>query len=97
MLSESDGAEPDRAASSSGDNKRRQYGKGGRRGGGNNHKTRSNGSTKFEERESSLQGHVYDLSSAGQNSDQFIRTTKEIETYVGRTSTEYTGMLEDTA
>ncbi len=37
-----------------------------------------------------MKGFIYDLSQDG-NSDQFIKTTKELEKYVGRTNTKYTG------
>jgi hypothetical protein len=45
--------------------------------------------TKFEGREPSLKGFIYD--STGERSpDQFIKTTKEVINYVGRTYTKYT-------
>jgi hypothetical protein len=44
---------------------------------------------KFEGREPSLEGFIYD--STGERSpDQYIKTTKEIINYVGRTYTKYT-------
>ena len=44
----------------------------------------------FEGREPTLQGNIYD-STGERNPDQFIKTTKEIINYVGRTFTRYTG------
>jgi hypothetical protein len=45
--------------------------------------------TQFEGREPSLKGFIYD--STGERSpDQYIKTTKEIINYVGRTYTKYT-------
>ena len=41
-------------------------------------------STKFEGRCEDLKGHYYDYGES-KNADQFIQTTKEIKTYVGRT------------
>jgi hypothetical protein len=45
---------------------------------------------RFEGREPSLKGYIYD-STGERNPDQFIKTTKEIISYVGRTYTKYTG------
>ena len=45
--------------------------------------------TKFEGREPSLRGHIYD-STGERNPDQYIKTTKEIVNYVGRTYTKFT-------
>ena len=45
--------------------------------------------TRFEGREPSLKGFIYD-STREQNPDQYIKTTKEIINYVGRTYTKYT-------
>ena len=45
--------------------------------------------TKFEGREPRLQGHIYDWT--GERSpEQYIRTTREISTYVGVVYTKYT-------
>ena len=44
-------------------------------------------------REESLRGHIYDYSTGRRNTDQYIRTTKEIEAYVGRKFTWYTKEL----
>jgi hypothetical protein len=44
---------------------------------------------KFEGREPSLKGYIYD-STGERNPDQYIKTTKEITNYVGRTYTKYT-------
>jgi hypothetical protein len=44
---------------------------------------------KFEGREPSLKGHIYDHTGE-RNPDQFLKTTKEIRIYVGRTYTKYT-------
>ena len=46
--------------------------------------------TRFEGREPSLKGHIYDLPTEF-NQDQFVKTTKEIKNYVGRTYREHTG------
>ena len=48
-----------------------------------------NHQTKFEGREPSLMGYIYD-STGERNPDQYIRTTKEIVNYVGRTYTKFT-------
>jgi hypothetical protein len=45
--------------------------------------------TRFEGREPSLKGYIYD-STGERTPDQFIKTTKEIINYVGRTYTKYT-------
>ena len=44
---------------------------------------------KFEGREPSLKGFIYDVTGE-QNPDQYIKTTKEIINYVGRTYMKYT-------
>ena len=44
---------------------------------------------KFEGREPSLKGFIYDATGE-RNPDQYIKTTKEIINYVGRTYTKYT-------
>jgi hypothetical protein len=46
--------------------------------------------TRFEGREPSLKGFIYD-STGERNPDQYIKTTKEVINYVGRTYTKYTG------
>lgn len=46
--------------------------------------------TRFEGREPSLKGFIYDCVGE-RNPDQYIKTTKEITNYVGRTYTKYTG------
>jgi hypothetical protein len=48
---------------------------------------------RFEGREPTLKGHTYDLNTSGDDNDLFTRTTKEIENYVGRNYTRYTGEL----
>ena len=45
--------------------------------------------TTFEGQEPSLKGHVYDYT-GDWTPDQYIKTTKEIVNYVGRTYTKYT-------
>ena len=45
--------------------------------------------TRFEGREPSLKGFIYDYSGE-RKPDQFIKTTKEVVNYVGRTYTKYT-------
>jgi hypothetical protein len=47
-------------------------------------------SSRFEGREPSLKGHIYDWTGEC-NPDQYIKTTKEIINYVGRTYNKYTG------
>ena len=47
---------------------------------------------RFDGREPSLKGFVYDLPT-DYNQDQYLRTTKEIKNYVGRTFKSYTGEL----
>jgi hypothetical protein len=44
---------------------------------------------RFEGREPTLKGYVYDFTGE-RMPDQFIKTTKEIKNYVGRTYTKYT-------
>jgi hypothetical protein len=46
----------------------------------------------FEGREPTLKGYVYDFTGE-RMLDQFIKTTKEIKNYVGRTYTKYTADL----
>jgi hypothetical protein len=46
----------------------------------------------FEGREPTLKGYVYDFTGE-RMPDQFIKTTKEIKNYVGRTYTKYTADL----
>ena len=60
-----------------------------------NHRNRSsannarrNNRPKFEGREPSLKGFIYDATREW-NPDQFIKTTKEIVNYIGRTYTKY--------
>lgn len=48
--------------------------------------------TQFEGREPSLKGFIYD-STGERNPDQYIKTTKEIINYVGRTYTKYTSIF----
>ena len=57
--------------------------------GGGGRRSNGNGTPRFEGREPSLKGHVYDFT-GDRTPDQYIRTTKEIVTYVGRTYTKYT-------
>jgi hypothetical protein len=45
--------------------------------------------TRFERREPSLQGFIYDATGE-RNPYQYIKTTKEIVNYVGRTYTKFT-------
>jgi hypothetical protein len=47
---------------------------------------------RFEGREPTLKGHVYDFTGK-QMPDQYIKTTKEIKNFVGRTYTKFTGDL----
>jgi hypothetical protein len=47
-------------------------------------------SSRFEGREPSMKGHIYDWTGE-RNPDQYIKTTKEVINYVGRTYTRYTG------
>jgi hypothetical protein len=74
------------AQSNPGRNRGRRERRGNRQ---NNFNARRN-PTRFEGREPSLRGYVYD-STGERNPDQFIKTTKEIINYVGRTYTKYTG------
>jgi hypothetical protein len=60
-----------------------------RRGNYRNHNQRGYNSMRFEGREPSLRGHIYDWTGE-RNPDQFIKTTKEITNYVGHTYTKYT-------
>jgi hypothetical protein len=53
-----------------------------RRGNYRNPNQRGYHTTRFEGREPSLKGHVYDWTGE-RNPDQFIKTTKEITNYVG--------------
>ena len=48
--------------------------------------------SRFEGREPTLKGYIYDLPTDF-NQDQFLKTTKEIKNYVGRTYKSYTGEL----
>jgi hypothetical protein len=48
--------------------------------------------SKFEGKEPTLKGFIYDLPE-GRSSDQYVRTTKEIVNFVGRTYKEYTPEL----
>ena len=50
---------------------------------------RRNTQPRFEGREPSLKGYIYDATGE-RNPDQYIKTTKEIINYVGRTYTKYT-------
>jgi hypothetical protein len=43
---------------------------------------------RFEGRDPSLKGHIYDATGE-RNPDQYIKTTKEIINYIGRTYTKY--------
>ena len=88
---------PDAAAPNSG-------GGGGRRRGGNRGGRRFNNRQNpgggrgncaaFEGREPTLKGHVYDLSTE-RNSEQYVKTTKEIQNWVGREYTKHTGDFVD--
>jgi hypothetical protein len=49
-------------------------------------------SPRFQGSEPTLAGYIYDFTNAG-NSDQFVRTTKEVALYVGRKYTKFTGDL----
>ena len=44
--------------------------------------------SRFEGSEPTLKGHIYDFTSE-RNPDQFIKTTRQIKLYVGRTFTKY--------
>ena len=57
--------------------------------GGNN--TRRQHSNQFQGREESLRGHIIDYTRE-HLPDQFIKTTKEIESYVGCTNPIHTGV-----
>jgi hypothetical protein len=59
----------------------------GRRRGFNNNRTH-NQFSRFEGREPSLKGHIYDITNE-RNPDQYIKTTKEITNFVGRTYTKF--------
>ena len=48
--------------------------------------------TKFDGREPTLKGHVYDLSTE-KNNEQYVKTTKEVMNWVGREYTKHTGEL----
>jgi hypothetical protein len=99
MTAESDGSGP---APPAGDSRQRdsRAGRGGRGRGGHDRRNnrpsnrprsgsaRSN-QTKFEGREPSLKGFIYD-STGEQSPDQYIKTTKEVNNYVGRTYTKNT-------
>ena len=65
----------------------------GRNAGSNNNnnknKPRGNREPKFEGRNDSLMGHVYNLT-GNRRPDQFIKTTKEVAIYVAQKYTEYT-------
>jgi hypothetical protein len=54
-----------------------------------NRSTIRGGNRQFEGREPSLRNHVFDWTGE-RNPDQYIKTTKEIINYVGRTYTKYT-------
>ena len=63
----------------------------------NNRGRRNNNSFKnyestnlFEGSEPTLKGHIYDFTGE-RNPDQFIKTTRQIKLYVGRTFTKYPG------
>ena len=65
-----------------------------RRGTNNNNLQQQNwsnrgSSLRFEGREPSLKGHIYDFTGE-RNPDQWIRTTCEIKSYVGRTYSKFT-------
>lgn len=49
-------------------------------------------STRFEGNEPSLKGYIYNFSGE-RNPDQYIKTTKQIKLYVGRTFTKYPGQF----
>jgi hypothetical protein len=49
-------------------------------------------SPRFQGSEPTLAGYIYDFTNAG-NSDQFVRTTKEVALYVGWKYTKFTGDL----
>ena len=92
MSSDSNAPSPPRDGGSSGrGNGRPRSGQGGR---GNHFRTgRRNNQfqrNRFEGREKALAGHIYDYNGE-RTPDKYIRTTKEIANYVGRTFTKYPG------
>jgi hypothetical protein len=60
-----------------------------RRGFNNNNRYQQRQNSRFEGREPSLKGHIYNVTGE-RNPDQYIKTTKEIVNYVGRTYTKFT-------
>ena len=58
----------------------------------NNTGARNPTTTRFEGREPSLKGCIYD-STGERNPDQYIKTTKEVINYVGWTYTKYTAVF----
>lgn len=55
----------------------------------NNYNNNKYKDTRFEGREPSLRGYVYDFTGE-RNPEQWIKTTKEIVSHIGRTYTKYT-------
>ena len=55
----------------------------------NRYSNQSNTNASFEEREPLLRGHIFNYTGE-RTPDQYIKTTKEIINYVGRTYTKYT-------
>jgi len=85
---------PSPTAGRAANNQAGRGGRGGNRGrrsnqGGRGGQRRVPQQPRFEGREPSLKGFIYD-STGERNPDQFIKTTKEIINYVGRTYTKYT-------
>ena len=88
------------SSSHSGGRGNRRWRRGGGRGGGRGHgsqhdnsQTHSHHTGRFEGREPSLKGHIYDYTTGGRNADLYMRTTKEVVSYVGRTYSKYTAEL----
>lgn len=96
MPSTSDGGDKppaSTATTASDSNNTRRRGRRDRRGNDRvSSNARRSSQPKFEGREPSLKGFIYD-STGERNPDQYIRTTKEIINYVGRTYTKYTAEL----
>ena len=55
----------------------------------NNGRNGSSASSRFDGREASLRGHIYDFAEE-QNPQQFVKTTEEVTNWVGREYKEYT-------
>jgi hypothetical protein len=66
--------------------------RGGRGGMNGLHRQYNHQKVSFDGREPTLKGHVYDLLD-DKNSEQYVKTTKEISNWVGREYTKYTGEL----